>query len=165
MTEEEERFERETAGVDDSVAEPVGEVIPPGGDVEDGVPLDKFFTDEIVAVVFAVPGNLMARKTGEDYWQISEDELALLGKGCGPGVRYLLNKYLNGADSPTSVMLAALGVVYGPRLMTRIADMKRERDLRGMRPNSTKDARSSSGSGEPENPPKPGEWQGAVGDV
>jgi len=126
----EERFARETAGVTEPTAEPVvGEIVPPAAatEVEDGgLPLETFITDDFVGAIFALPGAMMARRTGHEFWQISEEEKNLLGLGAGPAVRALVRKYLSDSNGPMAAMGMVLGAVYAPKIMRESMERRRK---------------------------------------
>ena len=129
------RFHTETAGVFDIDG---GEVILPGqgGNTGTGepvapdIPIAHFITDELVAVMLALPAGRMAKATGREWWRLDEEEMELLGKTAGPSVRYLAERYLGGAG-PFAAMGAALGVIYGPRVIHEMRARQQEKeDLR-----------------------------------
>jgi hypothetical protein len=115
-----ERFITETAGVRDPYA-PSGEPLPPGSPTGDAaIPASEFITEEFVSECFALPGNMIARKTGEDFWLIPDEEKELLGKGATPAVKAWLQNVLDGPETPQTLLLATLLVVYGPRVARQI---------------------------------------------
>lgn len=125
------RFEKETSGVfEPAAAEPVGEVIPPGQEGEEEpeeqfvFPVGDFISEEIVGGMFAIPGNAMARKTGELWWKLDADEVDLLGRGIAPPLRFLVEKWLGKNSGPYAAIAGVLGAVYGPRV---IAELRRSR--------------------------------------
>lgn len=151
------RFEQETRGVADPVQIPEGEVIPPGQTEGGGeLPIDDFatgfLTDEVVAEIFAMPGAIMARKTDHEWWKPDEEEKCLLGKTIGPGVRYLVQRYLSGAAGPFALMGAGLGIVYGPKALREHMEQKAEKERRSKNPSG--DPRAAPNESQ-SNPPIP----------
>lgn len=160
------RFRMETEGMADPPNEPPpGEVIPPGGTVEEAfnVPLEMFITEEIVAAFFALPGNMMARKTGHEWWRPEEEEKEILGKGCTPGIRYLVAKYLTQGAGPLVGLAAALSVVYGPKVVREQIERRREQESQQPpRQTSPVGSAASSGREEAESPQNSSEWSGVT---
>lgn len=155
------RFEQETAGVNEPVYTPVGEVIPPGGEEEEDkfeFPVDDFINEELVSAFLALPANMMARKTGEEWWRLEEEEIQLLGKSSTPGIKYLVNKYLSTAAGPLAGIAASLAVVYGPRVMRQAQESRLPKSERESHRNSQRESASSSANGAAENQPNNSEW-------
>jgi hypothetical protein len=126
-----ERFAKETAGVADPSAAPVvGQIFPPGSDQQteaESFPVEDFITEEFVAAIFSMPGNIMARKTGHEWWTPDEDEQELLGKGATPAIKYLIAKYLSGSSGPFAALGAVVAVVYAPKVMREALEQKKEK--------------------------------------
>jgi hypothetical protein len=125
------RFAQETAGVSDPVAEPVvGDILPPGTEAQEpepDFPLESFITEEFVGMILSMPGKIMARRTGHEWWSPDENEVALLGKGATPAVKYLLEKYITGGTGPFAALGMVLGVVYAPKLMREQMERRAEK--------------------------------------
>jgi len=156
----EQRFAAETANVTDPANEPiVSEIIPPGagGEEPDSFDLGQFITEEFIAAILSLPGNIMARRTGHEWWKPDQDEADLLGKGGAPAARALLAKYIGEQSGPFAALGMAMGVVYAPKLMREQMERKREKEKptsRDQRPDSRTSAESprSSDSEGAENP-------------
>lgn len=125
------RFAQETAAVSDPVAEPVvGDILPPGAEGEEpepDFPLESFITEEFVGLILSMPGKIMARRTGHEWWSPDKNEVALLGKGATPAVRYLLEKYITGGTGPFAALGMVLGVVYAPKVMREQMESRAEK--------------------------------------
>jgi hypothetical protein len=148
------RFDAETAGVTDPTQNPlVGDVLPPGSraqtEEESTVfPMDAFITEEMVSALFCLPGAMMARKTGHEWWKPSEEEADLLGKASTPAVKYLVQRYLTENSGPFAALGAVLGVVYGPKFLMEMAERKREKPKNSAPPQSSNGASSASSGNE-----------------
>lgn len=152
------RFETETAGIHEpAAAEPIGEVIPPGEEPEEEdeqfvFPVGEFITEELVGGLFAMPGNAMARKTGEEWWRPEQDEVDLLGRGIAPPVRYLVEKWLGKNSGPYAVIAGVLGAVYGPRMVRELRRSPTQPKTPDPRRTSQRESASSSANGDAASP-------------
>lgn len=157
------RFDTETAYVQDPETLE-GEVIPPGqtGEEEEEEPFEfpvaDFINPELVSAFLAVPANMMARKTGEQWWRLSNEELELLGKSSTPGIKYLVEKYLSAAAGPLAGLGASLAVIYGPRVMRQARQRQTQQSKPGQPPSSQTASASSSENGAAENQPNNSEF-------
>jgi len=126
----EERFAAETASVTDPSSEPiVSEIFTPGTEPEPDqtFPLESFITEEFIAAILSLPGAIMARRTGDEWWRPDDDEAELLGKGGAPAARYLVSKYLNDSSGPFAALGMVLGAVYAPKVMRSTIERKRKK--------------------------------------
>jgi len=129
MTTSETEFDQETAGVNDPQQQPiVGDVVPPGAEVEDeSFDLEMFITEEFVGAVFAMPGRIAARKTGHEWWSPDEDEMELLGKAA-PAIRAMIRRWVSETPGPFALLVIVLLVVYLPKAMQEMAVQKAEKE-------------------------------------
>jgi len=167
MSGSEPSFEDEVAGITDpDIGTPEGEIIPP----ENQAPtdwIDLMITPQIVGLLLAMPGSIMARKTGEEWWQINAEEKELLGEAATPGIRFAVRKYLSESVGPWAGLATAAGIVYGPR-MVREAMERKERESKPKPPLNRHSEKASASSSAKEGAASPGansDFKGLSGDV
>jgi hypothetical protein len=120
------RFDEETAAIGGVPGE-AEETGPAAAPASEEVPLESLVTPHLCGLLLSLPGAIQARRTGHDFWLISDEEARLLGEASQPLAVYLVRKYLGEQIGMFASTVVAMTAVYAPRWMQEQQVQKKNR--------------------------------------